>query len=108
MGSEYEVDVMKARWIVALMCMALVMVVLAGVSGVSAGIADSPISPVETPGLLPTRAGVPTGFTPTPRVSIGTGPEPVATQEVRGTPEPAPSATPVVLLPDSGAELEGN
>jgi len=99
---------MKVRWCVALIGMALVVVGLAGVSGVSAGIADSPISPVETPGPLPTHSGVPTGFTPTPRVSIGTGPDPVATQVDRGTPEPAPSATPVILLPDTGAELEGS
>lgn len=97
---------MKARWCVALMGMALVVVALAGVSGVSAGIADSPISPVETPAPLPTHPGVPTGFTPTPRVSIGTAPDLVATQVVTGTPEPAPTETPVMLLPDTGAELE--
>ena len=96
---------MKARWGVALMCMALVVVALTGVSGVSAGIADSPISPVETPVPLPTHPGVPTGFTPTPKVIIGTAPVPVATEVIRKTPEPAPTATPVILLPDTGAEL---
>jgi len=102
---------MKARssslyWYIALIVLVLVAVALAWGPSTSAGIWESPISPVETPQPLPTHPGVPAGFTPTPTATTAPTPGPVPTKTVRGTPEPAPTMTLVILLPETGAEQE--
>jgi len=89
---------------------ALVVLALVLASGAKAATLtwDSPISPITTPNhpivtLVP-EPGIPTGFTPTPPVSIDsapTTPEPVGMTDPTPTPQLEP--TPIVLLPPTGS-----